>query len=447
MNSNRWFVILTTLCLTIGSAFAAPVFDPSDPPEPGTYSLTVNVADALMGSATGTGMYADGTNVTITATPNSGYLFLRWDDGSTTNPRTVTIRQDSTFTAFFEAEVCVPQAGECGASGDNLTWALSCDGELVITGSGDMTNYANAAAAPWYAKRNTIVSVSLPAGMTSIGAYAFFGFQNLTTLSIPDAVTSIGAYAFSGSNVRELSLPEGLMTLAEGSLMGCQSLHTIELPSTLTAISNLSLAYCGALARIDCNAATPPTLGATAFEGDCYSTVHVPCAALEDYKGASGWSSLDDILPQTTVTITYTIASNDVAKGTVAITGITEYCDRTELTATATPLSGYEFVKWSDENTTNPRPLVMYADLDLTAIFQIEVDPGNLRICLGVNSFIVENNPYAADIVIHNAANTYTTSIPRTSSPQTIDLPAEWPAGDYIVEFNEGDRAFVVTKL
>ena len=444
IKSNQWFVLLTTVCLSIGTAFAAPDFDPEDPPEPGTYLLTVNVNNALMGSATGGGMYADGASATIEAVPNSGYTFVQWNDAVTTNPRTVTVTSDAVYTATFAADC--PVGGNCGASGDNLTWTLSCEGELTVTGSGAMANYANEAAVPWYAKRNTIVSVSLPVGMTSIGAYAFAYCQGLTELSIPDAVVSIGAYAFSGSNLREVTLPEGLTTLAEGTFFECQSLRTVELPSTLTAVSALSLAYCGALARIDCDATTPPTLAATAFDGDCYTTVHVPCPALASYKGAAGWSSLDDILPQTTVSITYSITSNDVEKGTVEITGVTEYCDRTELTATATPETGYEFIKWSDENTTNPRAMVLTENLDLTAIFQVEVDAGNLRICLGVNSLIVENNPYAANIVIRNADSSLTTSIPRTSSPQTINLPAEWPAGDYIFEFDDGDRAFIFTK-
>lgn len=446
MKTNQLFVFFATACLTVGSAFAAPDFDPTPPPEPGTYSLTVNVNDALMGSATGTGMYADGTNVTITASANSGYAFVKWSDEVTDNPRIVTVTMDAVYTAVFAPDVCVPSAGNCGASGDNLTWTLSCEGVLTISGSGAMADYADEASVPWYAKRRTIESVSLPVGLTSIGAHAFAYCEKLTALTIPDAVTTIGAYAFSGSNLQEITLPEGLATLPEGAFMECQSLQTIVLPSTLTTVSALSLAYCGSLSRIDCNATTPPALSSTAFEGDCYTTVHVPCPALAAYKGAAGWSSLDDILPQTTVTITYTIAPNDPEKGSVSITGVTEYCDRTELTATAKPLDGYEFIKWSDDITTNPRPMVLTENLDLTAIFQVQVDPGNLRVCISGNSVIVENSPYAANIVIRNAAGTRTTSIPRTASPQTVSIPDEWPAGDYIFEFDGGNKAFIVTK-
>ncbi len=402
---------------------AAPEGPRYSPPEPGSYLLTVNVNDALMGSVTGGGYYADGANAVITATPETDHVFVRWNDGITTNPRMVKISRDSTFTAVFESTVCVPIGGNCGASGDNLTWTLSCEGELTITGSGLMADYADAASVPWYAKRGTIISVSLPAGITSISAYAFFE-----------------------SNLKEVSLPEGVTTIGASAFMQCQSLRTLELPSTVTSIGANALAYCGALERIDCNATTPPSLAATAFTGDCYKTVYVPCPALEDYQTALVWKDLDNIYPQTVAVISYSVTSADPAKGSAGASGVTDYCDRVELTATATPNPGYEFVKWSDENTENPRAMVLYSDLVLTAIFQVEVDAGNLNVCISGNSVIVNNSPYAADIVIHDKTNAHTTSVHRTSSPQTIDIPEEWPAGDYIFEFDSGNRAFIVTK-
>lgn len=423
MKRNQLFVLLTTLCLTIGSVYAAPEDPLYSPPEPGTYSLTVNTNNALWGSVSGGGMYADGASAIITATPEVDCEFVQWNDGVKTNPRTVIITRDSVFTAQFISTVCVPIAGNCGASGDNLTWTLSCEGVLTITGSGAMADYADEASVPWYARRGSIVTVSLP-----------------------DGITTIGAYAFCETNLREVTLPEGVTTLGANAFKQCQSLRTLELPTTLTSIGANALAYCGALERIDCNATTPPTLAATAFTGDCYKTVHVPCPALETYQTAPVWMDLDQIYPQTVVVISYSVTSGDPVKGSAGASSVTDYCDRVELTASATANPGYEFVKWSDESTENPRAMVIYSDLVLTAIFQVEVDAGNLNVCISGNSVIVNNSPYAADIVIHDKTNAHTTSVHRTSSPQTIDIPEEWPAGDYIFEFDEGNRAFIVTK-
>lgn len=43
----------------------------------------------------------DGKNVTLVATPQTGYTFSQWDDGNTTNPRIVTMNSDATYRALF----------------------------------------------------------------------------------------------------------------------------------------------------------------------------------------------------------------------------------------------------------------------------------------------------------------------------------------------------------
>lgn len=71
------------------------------------YNVTVNVNDPEMGTATGGGQYPAGTEVTLTATPNEGYRFVRWEaeNGySTVNPVTITVpEQNVTITAVFAA--------------------------------------------------------------------------------------------------------------------------------------------------------------------------------------------------------------------------------------------------------------------------------------------------------------------------------------------------------
>ena len=58
-----------------------------------------------MGSVTPASTTVDsGTSVTLTATPQSGYKFSQWDDGKTTNPRTVVATADKTYTATFVAD-------------------------------------------------------------------------------------------------------------------------------------------------------------------------------------------------------------------------------------------------------------------------------------------------------------------------------------------------------
>lgn len=63
---------------------------------------TVTVTAGTGGTVTGSGTYDYGAQVTITATPNTGYHFVRWSDGNTSQTRTVTVTSNVTYIAVFE---------------------------------------------------------------------------------------------------------------------------------------------------------------------------------------------------------------------------------------------------------------------------------------------------------------------------------------------------------
>lgn len=55
------------------------------------------------GTVSGGGAYAEGETVYIQATPNNGYRFVRWSDNNTSAGRYVTLYNNLTLTAYFEA--------------------------------------------------------------------------------------------------------------------------------------------------------------------------------------------------------------------------------------------------------------------------------------------------------------------------------------------------------
>jgi hypothetical protein len=67
------------------------------------FHVTVTVNNGAMGRVTGEGDYVENTTATIEAIPNQGYRFVEWNDGNTQNPRRITVTQDITLTAIFEA--------------------------------------------------------------------------------------------------------------------------------------------------------------------------------------------------------------------------------------------------------------------------------------------------------------------------------------------------------
>ena len=69
---------------------------------PPQYVVTVEPNNAEWGTVSGGGTYPEGATVTLSATANSGYRFVQWQDSVVQNPRTVTVTDDTAFTAVFE---------------------------------------------------------------------------------------------------------------------------------------------------------------------------------------------------------------------------------------------------------------------------------------------------------------------------------------------------------
>ena len=67
----------------------------------GDWLVTLFANNNQWGEVAGGGLYSNNTTITITATPYDGYSFLRWSDGNTDNPRTLTVTEDITLTAEF----------------------------------------------------------------------------------------------------------------------------------------------------------------------------------------------------------------------------------------------------------------------------------------------------------------------------------------------------------
>lgn len=68
------------------------------------YNVTTSVSPSNSGYVSGSGQYEDGSTVTLTATPNEGYVFKEWSDGVIYPTRSFTITDNVNLTAYFEEE-------------------------------------------------------------------------------------------------------------------------------------------------------------------------------------------------------------------------------------------------------------------------------------------------------------------------------------------------------
>lgn len=122
--------------------------------------------------------------------------------------------------------------------------------------------------------KDTLQTVELLDGVTSIKSHDFFGYKKLTTLILPSSVKSIGQSAFSScsslktvtlsegletignsafanlTNLESICLPNSVETLGEGVFSGCTGLSSVVFPENLSIIPNDMFRYCSALDTI-----------------------------------------------------------------------------------------------------------------------------------------------------------------------------------------------------
>ncbi len=108
VSSDNPYTFVAATDLTLKAIFLSSSAD--------TYTITVEVNDSTMGTATGGGVYADGDAAVLIATAFPGYRFVNWthttsDFGvtefSTDDTTVVTVTGNKTYTANFEASAVV----------------------------------------------------------------------------------------------------------------------------------------------------------------------------------------------------------------------------------------------------------------------------------------------------------------------------------------------------
>ena len=186
-----------------------------------------------------------------------GYTFDGWFtqvDGGTQVTSSSTCTGNTTLYAHWTRIVLLQ--GSCGPS---LDYILYGDGELDVTGSGDMTS------CPWtssYAKR--VVDVHLSSEITSFCNSAFSGCIYLNSINIPD-VESLSGYIFENcSALTEIFLPNSITEIGSYAFSGCTSLKQITLPENLESLGRTTNGYSYGFAFKNCtslqNVNIPKTL-------------------------------------------------------------------------------------------------------------------------------------------------------------------------------------------
>lgn len=115
-------------------------------------------------------------------------------------------------------------AATSGTIGSNLSYTLSDDGKLVISGKGEMSESP-------FTGNESIKSVVIEDGVTSICYRAFYRCSALTSASIPSSVTSIGEDGFCRTGLTSIVIPEGMKILGDYCFQYCDNLTSVEIPN------------------------------------------------------------------------------------------------------------------------------------------------------------------------------------------------------------------------
>lgn len=150
------------------------------------------------------------------------------------------------------AQTTVVAEGTCGANGENLTWVLTSDNTLTISGSGEMGNYSDTSQ-PWRQYRTSIEKVVIEIGVTTVGSYAFYMFSSLNTPVNLSYVTKIGYRAFMQSGLPAVTLSASLTEIG-GQAFVQTALTSVTIPENVTTIGSGAFANCSSLQTVNYNA-------------------------------------------------------------------------------------------------------------------------------------------------------------------------------------------------
>ena len=351
------------------------------------YNVTATVNDEAMGSVSGTGEFAEGSTVVLTAEPKLGYEFVKWEDESTANPRQVTVNADVNVVATFQA-LPVKTIAEVNALADNTTFALN---EFVVTYVNGKNTYIKDATG--YAVICSDEAYGLNAGDV-VAANKFIGTKVTKSQAIQyqPAVeaTTLGATAGTAPS------PEVLATMpAKADLYKYVKLEQVVIqgmmaPVCLSSLGTLNMEWL--------------SLSTTFTTNGIYEVVGV-------VTSASGTIQVN-MISEKKLSLTIATSVNDKTMGTAK--GAGEYLPGTEITLTAEAKEGYEFVNWTKGeevvSTVEAYTFTVSADAEFVANFQEEV----------------------------KAIEVNVTGATATASGQNIDINAQWNEQSMLIMLWQG---------
>ena len=273
------------------------------------YTITTAVNPEGTGTVTEGGIYHYGDTITLVAVADSSYLFLRWDDGNTDNPRDVIVTQSATFIAYFVNAECT------------IETLVSPEGTGTVSGAGT------------YPYGDTIVMIATP-----ITGYEFISWndgntENPRTLVVTENQTYTAQFDIIQHVVTTVVTPEGSGTVEGGGI------YPYGETVTLTAQNNT-----GYIFKMWSDEVFDNPRQVVVDRDTTYTAVFSP--------------------------LQYTITTGSDPEEGGVVEGGGRYPYGEPVTLTARPANNYSFLCWQDGITSNPRNIIVTGDATYKALFR-----------------------------------------------------------------------------
>ncbi|MDL2241920.1 Ig-like domain-containing protein, partial [Bacteroidales bacterium OttesenSCG-928-L03] len=132
-----------------------------------------------------------------------------------------------TAILFISLGLSAEERGEMG----DLEYIITDDGELTISGTGEIPHYA-------FSNNLKIKTVILTEGVSSIGLFAFSNCENITTVTLPNSLKTIAWGAFEkNTRLTTMSIPFGVTNIDNYAFSNCISITAFDVDPANSAFS------------------------------------------------------------------------------------------------------------------------------------------------------------------------------------------------------------------
>ena len=200
----------------------------------------------------------DGEEISITDLDNDGGYYTFEATGEHTVKYTLSDPEVISDYAFCECysliSITIPNS--VTSIGESAFYACSGLTSISVESGNTVYDSRNNCNAIIETTTNTLLygcqNTIIPSGVSSIGDDAFFDCSGLTSINIPNSVTSIGRDAFgSCSGLTSINIPSSVTSIGERAFMDCSGLTSINIPSGVTSIGESAFTYCSSLTSIN----------------------------------------------------------------------------------------------------------------------------------------------------------------------------------------------------